>query len=160
MANPKRILSVKLVREVDTDPDLSHLGEYSNTASSPAAIDRQARGDYERGRYRWFNPAMTGEETGNPDSPEQDYRRMEDYNRGSWWMVGIWAEARVILTGDVAQTVRSGGLWGIESDSDEDHFNEVEAEELASLRTELKAMGFTSTAIKRAFAAHKVKVGG
>lgn len=40
MKNGKRILSVKVIREVDTDPDTSYLGEYSNRATSPYSIDR------------------------------------------------------------------------------------------------------------------------
>src|SRR3990167_5461879 len=105
-----RIESVKIEHKLDESPDTSYLGEYGNKATSPAAIDRQERGDAGRGEYRWFNPAMTGEETGNPDSPEQDYKRMESLNNGQWHHTGIIAKARIISPAGVIQTIRSGGL--------------------------------------------------
>jgi len=40
MKNIKRILAVKIIRQVDTDPDTSYLGEYSNHAASEYSIDR------------------------------------------------------------------------------------------------------------------------
>lgn len=132
-------------RDVDTDPDLSHLGEYSNKTTSPAAIDREERGDAGRREYRYFNPAMTGEETGNPESPEQDYRRMEDYNRGVWSMIGI--RAKVVLKipnkngGSIRQTIESPGVWGIESDSDDSYLQEVFADECQTLEEMLKELG-------------------
>lgn len=143
-ARKRRILRVVLRHETDTGPDLSYLGEYSSAPGpDDRTVDRQKRGDMERGEYRYFVAAMSGAETGNPKSVNQDYRRMEEYNRGGWCMTGVWAEAEVVLTGNVIQTVRSGGLWGIESDSDDKYFKEVEAEQLGDLRTELRAAGFT-----------------
>jgi hypothetical protein len=153
----KRILSVTLHREVDDNPDLSWIGEYSNLSDGPDAIDRQARGECGRGEYRYFNPTNSAAETGNPDSPEQDYQRIEDYNRGGWCMMGIYATAEVVLTGSVVQKIRSGGPWGIESDSDEGYFDEVRDEELAALRTELTAVGFSKRQIDKAFAEAEVK---
>lgn len=143
-----RIESVKLVREVDTDPNLSFLGEYSNDASANS-IDRQERGDMGRHEYRYFTPAMTGAETGNPDSPEQDYNRCEAYNRGDWWMLGIYAIAEVIVGGTI-QRLRSGGLWGIESDSDQAYLDEVGHEQLAELADILNEFGFSKRAISAA----------
>ncbi len=114
------IRRVYVERMLDEYPDLSHLGEYGNSPTSECAIDREARGDAGRNECRWFNPTMTGEQTGNPDSPEQDYQRMEAYNRGDWHMVGIRAVAEVVTASGTIQTLRSGGLWGIESDSGND----------------------------------------
>lgn len=146
------IRSIKIRREVDTDPDFSHLGEYSNSPGpDDKTIDRQERGDCGRNEYRYFVAAMSGEETGNPESVEQDYQRMEDYNRQGWWFVGVWAEASVQFTpGGPVQKVRSGGLWGIESDSDKEYFAEVEGEQLAELADQLKAAGFNPGTIRKA----------
>lgn len=147
----KRIISVKVHRETDTDPDLSYLGEYtSRPGAEDVTIDRQARGDMERGTYRYFVAAMSGKESGNLDSPEQDYQRMEAYNRNEWCMMGVWAEAEVVLT-DVVQRIRSGGLWGIESDSGEEYFKEEESNQLHDLGKELEAIGFTPREIADAF---------
>jgi hypothetical protein len=82
----------------------------------------------------------------------EDYKRHEALNRGDWCYLGISASAEVQLSerGPI-QTLRSGGLWGIESDSDKSYFGEVEAEELAALRSELEAVGFAPEQINEAF---------
>jgi len=157
--NRKRILSVRVMRDVDTDPDLSWLGEYGSTPRGEHVIDRQERGDQSRGTYRYFTPAMTGDESGNPDSPEQDYSRMEAYNRGDWCMLGIWVEAEVQLAHHgVIQRIRSGGLWGVESDSGLEYLASVEHEELAALGSELEALGFTKRRIDAALASVESEV--
>lgn len=106
-----------------------------------------------RNECRYFVAAMSGEATGNPASVEQDYRRMELLGAGEWYYVGIIAKATVTLPGgDIVQTITSGGLWGIESDSSPEYLAEVEAEQLAELRRELEAVGFGRRAIERAMA--------
>jgi hypothetical protein len=149
----RKILSVELRREVDSSPDNSHLGEYSDRPGpDDRTIDRQERGDMGRDEFRYFIAAVSGEDTGNPDSVEQDYQRMESLNRGDWFSFGVSAVAEVQLTpGGVIQKIRSGGLWGIESDSDKSYFAEVESEQLAELRGELEQLGFKPGAIRKAF---------
>ena len=77
----------------------------------------------------------------------QDYRRMEAYEAGVWGMLGIRAEATVSypVSEDSGyrrlETFRSGGLWGIESDSGTDYFAEVKEAELADLKGHLEAFG-------------------
>lgn len=85
-----------------------------------------------------------------------DYERMESYNNGDWSYIGIRAECEIVI-GNVCQTITSGGLWGIESDSDESHFVSVEDEELHELRSQLYELGFSKRAIATAFksVAHK-----
>jgi hypothetical protein len=242
--NTKRILSVSLVRVVDTDGDISYLGGYANKPTSEFSIDRahsedcasvhpdvqaakltlehvqqtigdmqndclgyglsntessdkQAEwdalenacnevgelldavdecdcgehGDMERGQYRYFNPSFNYVDKNGHALPEntpedirkyvaQDYARCEKRNAGDWFYIGIRAEARVIVNEKVigpvashgiAQTITSGGLYGIESDSDASYLKEVQAEELASLKAELIALGFSKRAISTAF---------
>lgn len=233
MKNSKRILSVKLKRMVDTDPDTSYLGKYSNRPESEYAIDRahsedcasvtpetlktketlehaqQTVGDIHNavlaqyngtlanekldaerdaldeaydmlgelaeevtecdcsraGRmdsreYRYFNGPI---EDYKGESPEdirkyvrQDYDRMESLNNGQWCYIGIRADAEVLVPmGEkphgVIQTITSGGLWGIESDSDSAYLDSIGKEELADLRGQLKALGFSTRAISAAF---------
>lgn len=116
---------------------------------------------------RYFNPSFNYVDTDGHALPgntpeevrkyvKQDYERMEDLNRGRWTMLGIYATAEVTLTADtnhtsVVQRICSGGLWGIESDSDDGHIKEVRREELANLRGELLAAGFSRRAIAKAF---------
>jgi hypothetical protein len=281
MKNSKRILSVIFKHSTDTDPDLSHLGEYANKPSSEFSIDRDhaldcvvnqpanikecpdckgtglrsqaydpgdasgkycsrcegsgevaqyplyecgscgafhpwdfdgdcrdddncfaapeeyarklgtqlanvpiytmeqrednctcgKRGDRLLREYQYFNPSFNYvDKQGKllpPNSPaevrryvRQDYKRMEEYNKGYWRCIGIRAVATVgIGTGDTGphgssislqQKVTSGGIWGVESDSDDDYIKELEQEELAQLRQQLKALGFNSRAISAA----------
>jgi len=83
-----------------------------------------------------------------------DYDRMESLNAGRWCYLGIRAEAE-IQTGsedrpNVVQRISSGGLWGDESDSGS-YIKYVENEELAGLRDELLALGFSRRAVSQAF---------
>jgi len=98
------ITSVRYVKAVDPDPDLSWLEQ------------------------ECFNDAT--------DTEPADYgkRRIEAYRQGEWWAVGIYAEA---LTRDETVIARSGGVWGIESDSDDAHFNEVASDERSELSSSL-----------------------
>jgi hypothetical protein len=130
-----------------------------------AECDCDERGDMERNQYRYFNPSFnyvtkTDEPADGLTSEEvrkyvrQDYERMESLNAGNWCFVGIRAEAEIGLprSGDsyLTQKLSSGGLWGIESDSENSHFESVEKDELADLRQVLKEMGFSSRAISTA----------
>jgi len=78
---------------------------------------------------------------------EKDYQRCEAFNRGDWCMIGVIAKARVVSENGVIQTFRSGGLWGVESDSGKSYFAEIEQEELADLCNELLSFGFGARAI-------------
>ena len=76
---------------------------------------------------------------------------MQALQAGDWYYMGIRAEAEVMLTGSLSQEVTSGGLWGVESDSGEDHLKEIESEQLAELKEQLRAIGFSARAIAKAF---------
>ncbi len=150
----RRILSVHVCHPIDEDPDLSYLGEYSNTPDPRFCIDRKERGRQERGTYRYFNPSKNYDGEGMDELKkytEQDYNRMEDYNRGGWCMEGVCAVAKVQLGSTLIQKLESGGLWGIESDSDRSFFQEMEEEQLDELRAELISVGFTPAEIDVAF---------
>jgi hypothetical protein len=153
VAEPKqeptiRIDKVVVYHETDTFSDLSWIGKYSDyPGPADRTIDRVARGHVEPSvvdrEYRYFIAAMSGDETKNPESVEEDYQRMEAYNRGAWHMLGIYAVA--VVSYDIGhgsrrqESLRSDGLWGVESDSDEIDNNEQE--QLASLRGHLVTFG-------------------
>lgn len=166
--NSKRILSVTIKRMIDPDHDTSCLGEYSNNKSSEYSIDRKHSLDCQVNEYRYFNPSFNYVDTqgkiiqnaagGDTLTPEevrqyvrQDYERMERLNAGDWYYLGIRAEAEIQLTGDLVQTISSGGLWGIESDSDASYIEDLEREQLSNLKSELRAIGFSTRAISKAF---------
>jgi hypothetical protein len=136
-----RIDNIKIVIEPDTDCS-SELGEYSSTPGpDDRTIDRQERGDQQHGQYRYWIAEMSGEETGNPESVEQDYKRAESLNRGEWCFEHLYVRATVSYDCGHGcrriERLKSAGIGGIESDeSREDKLSTVR-EELEDLRTHL-----------------------
>lgn len=141
----KRIESLRFVCEPEVNPDLSYLGEYSD---KPAAvhIDRKVRGDMGRGELRYFNLGA-----GDAEYIEADYKRYQAYNAEDWQMLFCQAVATVSVKG-VMQTVTSGGLGGVESDSGPAYFKELRKTEVGELREILVSMGFTTEEIDAAAA--------
>lgn len=133
---------IRLVHAADDCPDLSDLGEYSSTPKPPNFIDRKERGDQGRNEFQYFNLGC-----GDPEYLEQDYKRAEAYNKGDWYVIGIYAEAVLIING-TQQRIRTAGLWGIESDSGDDYFAEVGQEELYTLGGILKSIGVEMEMLK------------
>lgn len=74
---------------------------------------------------------------------EQDRARLAAYNKGDWHMVGVCAEAevKVVRPGHgTVYTLRSAGLWNIESDSDQKYFDEVYRDEINGLKQDIEAI--------------------
>ena len=68
--------------------------------------------------------------------------RRQQYVNGDFGFIGIRAEAEIVVAG-VCQTITSGGLWGIESDSTPDYLSEIGQEEIVQLQEILHALGFS-----------------
>lgn len=118
----------------DTDPNFDHLGEYSDTPGPEGrTIDRQERGESVSRASRYFIAA-------DAEHAEECYERMRQFSKARVSMNGIRAEAKILVNG-VAQTVRSGGLYGIASDSDSDYAREVAHDELSALADILGELG-------------------
>jgi hypothetical protein len=118
-------------------------------------------GHWNNREYRYFNPNHENYK-GLPEEEirkycRQDFDRMESLNNGSWCYIGIRAEAEIQTGSDVVQDITSGGLWGIESDSGKEHIAETIREELANLKTELLALGFSKRAIASAFKPENIR---
>jgi len=77
--------------------------------------------------------------------------RLAAYKRGEFDFVGVRAEAEVVIEG-VVQTLTSGGLWGIESDSGEEYIESVAVEEYEQLRKVLKTVGVPTAQLPAASA--------
>lgn len=138
----------------------------SKTQPCPAhdwSDDCDCSGALERGQYRYFNPSYNycdrhGKAL-KDNTPEEirkyvreDYARMEGYNNCQWSYIGIRAEAEIQLTKyGPLQEITSGGLWGTESDSGQEHIASIEQEELSDLSMQLHALGFSKRAIAAAF---------
>lgn len=123
-------------------------------------VDHDNGCDMGRAGHRFFNPSPNYvDANGNlidGNTPEEvrkyvaeDYQRMETLQRGVWSYIGVMAEAELVIAG-VCQRISSGGLWGIESDSDASYLVEVSAEQLSELRTILYDLGFSKRAIATA----------
>jgi hypothetical protein len=76
--------------------------------------------------------------------------RLERLGQGDWHFIGIIATAEIVSAHGVTQTIRSGGLWGIESDSDKNYLWTEEQTQLRELKQELQALGFGPRVINRA----------
>lgn len=74
--------------------------------------------------------------------------RYQQFHNGDFGFIGIQAEAEIVAHG-VCQTITSGGLWGIESDSDRSYLSEIEQEELQELRAILQSLGFSEEVIQQ-----------
>jgi hypothetical protein len=139
--NKLQIVSVRIEQKPDESPDFSFLGSYSNEPKNQFSIERENAGSRE---YKWFNPCdenYAGLDTATIKTYcAQYYARMESYNRGEWQMIGVIAKAEIRNPQtDCVQTIRSGGLWGVESDAG-DYLKEIAREQLSELKTELMAL--------------------
>jgi hypothetical protein len=108
-------IQVRIKWDVDTDPDLSYLGEYASHPKGEHYIDREEHGDMLRGEYRYFNLGC-----GEEDYMEQDYKRMEAYQHQEWCMMFC------VITVRCGALESFASLGGIESDSSDDYFKEEE----------------------------------
>jgi len=151
MSGVLKIRSVKVCWRIDEDPDLSFLGKFTDVESEHA-IERFPDGGGDLRVCRYFVPGLTAEESGDPGSPRRDCERMEAFVRGDWCMVGGWAQAEVVTPSGVSHTVRSGGLWGIESDSGDGYYEETAREQLEDLCAELGYFGIAEDESRAALA--------
>lgn len=133
------IESLSIVAEIDEHPDLSHLGEFStDPGPEDRTIDRSERGAMGRHEKRYF---VAPEWVDDPDHVEENWRRAEAYG-DTWVNVGVMARAVVTIDG-IYQSLRSGGVWGVESDASDDHLETLAREELGELLDVLAAIGLS-----------------
>jgi hypothetical protein len=89
------------------------------------------------------------------DDP-QDQERLAAYHNGDFTFVGIRAEADVVI-GGVIQTLTSGGLWGIESDSGREYIEEVADQEYTELRKILTEVGVPTSKLPQTLTPQQIK---
>jgi hypothetical protein len=153
----KRIDKIKVHHLIDESPDTSYLGEFSDRPETEYAIDQRERSGEDNCVLQFFNPASAVDCKDEPAEDirryaEQEYQRMMALERGDWQYIGITAVAEVAASLDVGKTwkldkLTSGGLWGIESDSDQAYLQEIIDEEKRELRAYLLEYGFTAEEI-------------
>lgn len=138
----------------------------ANLQTDVQECDCNKGGRWDNREYRYFNPSFNYvTKTGKPAdglTPDevrkytrQDYDRMERLGE-DWSYIGIRAQAEIGLPSRfpdslTIQRISSGGLWGIESDSDKEYIASVAADELSDLKAQLKELGFSARSIAQAF---------
>lgn len=87
------------------------------------------------------------EDDPNPDASYLDQKefaeRRAEYRRGGFRFVGVRAIAEVVIA-ETTQTLTSAGLYGIESDVEEEELGQIANEEWSSLRVVLKTVGVST----------------
>ena len=97
------------------------------------------------------NPDLSFLEQDYADLPEelraiykaQDKMRLEEYEEGAWEMVGVRAKATIAINHGhsiTTYTLTSPGVWGVESDSGEEHLREMYETECDVLRADIEAL--------------------
>lgn len=114
----KEIESILCQQIFDDDGDISYLQQYDINSKNPD--ERQ--------------------------NAKQDKKRLEAYYNNEWHFVGVQAVAEIRIDG-LLQIISSAGLWGIESDSSDEYFDEVFEEEKEQLKDVLLQLGFTEKQI-------------
>ena len=109
-------IEIRTKTMIDDNPDLSYLSQDYHEIED---ID-------EREKYR-----------------NQDIVRLENYNN-SWNTIGIKAYTMIYLpignNSFKLQEIDSGGLWGIESDSEKEYIQEIKNEQIDELKGYLKML--------------------
>lgn len=134
----KAIQSIRFIHERDPDPDLSWIGEFSDTWKEGAIH----HSDNPR-TCKWFIPAT--------EYGQQDYELMMKIENGDEWFIHVYAIADLLIN-QVTQQIGTSGLWGIEvsyKDSGDAYIKEIEEEELSTLKDLLKEIGFTEEEINQ-----------
>lgn len=122
-----KAIKIEIKRITDEDPDLSFLetipeGHYGVDGSSWVHVTDEDKQEIINKYGSIWNACV--------EYAKQDKKRLDDYNRGTWEMIGIKAVATIhipICDNTVKiQTIDSGGLFGIASDSDNSDIKDAE----------------------------------
>lgn len=122
------ISGLRIVWQEDTNPDLSYLDSDFDDLENSC-------------RYSQTDVETYGEQQVR-EWVEQDRKRLEEYGN-TWIETGIWAECTVFVRqghGWLMLPVRSGGLWGLESDSDAGFIRTEAKQQLRDLAEVLRTL--------------------
>jgi len=79
----------------------------------------------------------------SPEAQAADRARLAAYVHGQWAYIGVMAAAEIRIPYGkdfIVTEIESPGLWGIESDSDEDYLNSVFEDEKKTLLDMLESL--------------------
>lgn len=141
-------LVLKVHAQQDDGPDVSHLEtdaddherSWADFVKRPETYPAEPDLRAAMIRWPWLVRAAALHDA------ECDAERLRKFHDGDWFMMGIWATAALSngYNGHRLE-VRSGGLWGIESDGTADYLKETALEQLQELRADLAHLGHVVT---------------
>lgn len=133
-----KIETIKIERLPDYDCDLSWIGKFGNKIPD-GKFGVKHYGN--RNSYPYF----ISRNAENKKQAQQDYERIMEFENGNVYVFGIKAVAELRTSDNgkewLINHISSGGLWGIESDSDEKYVCEIEDDQITELRSVLKQLG-------------------
>lgn len=129
--NKARIDSIKVERLTDECPDVSYLETEQDEQGNIISSCQYTQEEYLK------NPKQV------QGYIDEDNNRLEKFYSGEICMLGIQVKAEVSYSLDKQGNRRiehftSGGLWGIESDSDEEYLKDIQVEQVDDLRGHLE----------------------
>lgn len=136
-----KVVKIEVKRIVDEDPDMSYLGttpayHYGKNGSNWEHVSEEYMQKIIHNYGSIWNACMV--------YAKRDKERLDAYNRCVWEMIGIRAVATIHIPvdGNTAkiQTIDSGGLFGIESDSDDSYIQDIGREQIAEVKNYLRIL--------------------
>lgn len=136
-----KAIEIKVKSIVDDDPDVSYL-------------DTTPEDHYGTDGYNWNHVSEEDKQkvidqygsiwNACVAYAEHDKERLDAFYRDDWNMIGIKAVATIHLPVNEktvkAETISSGGLWGIESDSDKSYLQEIGREQIEEVKGYLRTL--------------------
>lgn len=148
----KKIQKIVIHYTPDYDADTSWLGTFDDKALSALAINYHEKSGESSRTFEWFNPQPGTCET--IKHAEDAYNRMITLNEGRWCFMSIKAVAHIATSLDgkswINNTIESGGVYGIESDSDKASTDEISCDQQNDILATLHELGFSVDEIEAA----------
>lgn len=175
----KKINNITLKIEIDENPDVSYLGEITNSYNARKQYNKHwIPVNPKNPDGEWFSPCnhlphkdSNWNHVSQKDKDEviakygslrkadiayayQDLERLQNFYAGRWWMEGIILRASIAVSDDGIHWAYDEivcSLWGIESDGGEDYKATIVKDLSAELEHELTLWGFSHDEILNAF---------
>lgn len=136
-----KVVKIEVKRIVDENPDMSFLEttpeyHYGKDGSNWVCVSEEDRQRIIAQYGSIWNACV--------EYAKQDREHLDTYNRGIWEMIGIRAVAVIhIPINDNTvkiQTIDSGGVFGIESDSGDSYIQDIGREQIAEVKNYLRVL--------------------
>ena len=175
----KKINNITLKIKIDEDPDVSYLGEITNSYNARKQYNKHwIPVNPKNPDGEWFSPCnhlphkdSNWEHVSQEDKNKviakygslreadiayayEDCERLQNFYAGNWWMEGIILRASIAVSDDGTHWAYDEivcSLWGIESDEGEDYKATIVKDLSAELEHELTLWGFSHDEILNAF---------